>query len=195
VAALGGQRLTAALRRHLDGPRGERVSRPVAPAEEPPAARYDRGVSSTAVSASGSGWAQHASERLGAAGYRRGGARQAVIELLSVQSCALSAFEIEDAMRGGERPASRASVYRILDELERLKLVSKIEVGQGIVRYEPVHPGGDHHHHLVCDGCGEVTPFADADLERAIARVGRRVAFEVVEHDVVLHGACRACRG
>lgn len=140
-------------------------------------------------------WAEHANERLSDAGYRRGGARQAVIELLARQPCALSAFEIEDAMRGGERAASRASVYRILDELEQLKLVSRVELGQGIVRYEAVHPGGGHHHHhLVCDDCGTVTPFEDAELERTIDRVARRVTFDVAEHDIVLRGHCRACR-
>ncbi len=147
-----------------------------------------------AISTTEAVWVEHAAERLAAAGYRRGGARKAVIELLTAQHCALSAFEIEDAMRDGDRPASRASIYRILDELERLKLVSKIEVGQGTVRYEAVHPGGDHHHHLVCDECGTVTPFEDDELERAIANIAGRVAFDVGEHDVVLRGLCGDCR-
>ena len=42
-------------------------------------------------------WSEHAQERLSAAGYRRGGARQVVIELLDEQACALSALDIEDA--------------------------------------------------------------------------------------------------
>lgn len=138
-------------------------------------------------------WAEHAAARLSAAGYRRGGARRAVIELLTNQPCALSALEIEDAIRNGDRPASRASIYRILDELERLKLVTKIDVGQGMVRYEPVRPDGDHHHHLVCDECGAVRPFEDAALERAIKRIAGRVAFQVAEHDVVLRGHCEDC--
>lgn len=140
-------------------------------------------------------WAEHAAQRLASAGYRRGGARKAVIDLLARQPCALSAFEVEEAMRGGERPTSRASVYRILDELEQLKLVSRVEVRQGTVRYEAAHPGGDHHHHhLVCDECGAVEPFEDDELERTIDRVSGRVAFQVAEHDVVLHGFCGDCR-
>ena len=31
---------------------------------------------------------------------------------------------------------------------------ARLEVGQDAARYEPVHPSGEHHHHLVCDSCG-----------------------------------------
>jgi Fur family transcriptional regulator, ferric uptake regulator len=140
-------------------------------------------------------WAQHATDRLADAGYRRGGARQAVIDLLQEQPCALSAFEIEDRLRDGHRRVARASVYRVLDELEKLKLVQRIEVGQGITRYEAHHPDGHHHHHhLVCDACGAVIPFEDDELERAIHKVAERVTFDVAEHEIVLHGTCADCR-
>lgn len=139
-------------------------------------------------------WAEQAAARLADAGYRRGGARQAVIELLAAQPCALSALEIEEALRASSRRVARASVYRVLDELEQLKLVTRLEVGQGISRYEALHPhGAHHHHHLVCDACGEVIPFEDDELERTIARVARRVAFDVAEHEIVLHGTCGPC--
>ena len=145
-------------------------------------------------SAAPGAWAEQAADRLAGAGYRRGGARQAVIELLAAQPCALSALEIEEALRSSARQVARASVYRVLDELEQLKLVARIEVGQGISRYEALHPhGAHHHHHLVCDDCGEVIPFEDDELERTIDRVARRVAFDVAEHDIVLHGSCGSC--
>jgi Fur family ferric uptake transcriptional regulator len=39
-----------------------------------------------------------------------------------------------------------------------------------------------------------VIPFDDDELEATITRLARKVRFDVAEHDVVLHGACRACR-
>ena len=138
-------------------------------------------------------WAQVADERLTEAGFRRGGARAAVIEMLDAQPCALSAYELEARLREEGRGVARASVYRILDELERLGLVTKLEVGQGIARYEPVRPGGDHHHHMVCARCGEVIPFADDELEATLDRVAERVTFDVDEHEIVLHGSCADC--
>ncbi|HEY7965634.1 MAG TPA: transcriptional repressor [Solirubrobacteraceae bacterium] len=140
-------------------------------------------------------WARQAGERLAAAGYRSGGARRAVIRLLDRQSCALSAVEIGDALARQDRAVSRASVYRILEELEQAELVARIEVGQGIVRYEPVRHGHGHHHHMVCDRCGRLIPFADEGLERELRRVSEDVALEVAEHEVILRGACERCLG
>jgi Fur family ferric uptake transcriptional regulator len=142
------------------------------------------------------GWADRAEAALAAAGHRRGGARRAVLELLDGQTCALTALEIEDVLRarGKSRRVSRASIYRILDELERLRLVQRVETGQAMVRYERVSEREEHHHHLVCDECGLVMPFSDAGLERVIDRLSKTVPLTVSEHEIVLHGACRDCR-
>jgi len=138
-------------------------------------------------------WSDQALERLSGAGYRRGGAREAVIELLDEQPCALSALDIEDQMRTRDgRRVGRASIYRVVDELVTLGLLSRVDVGDGVARYEPQRHG--HHHHLVCDGCGRLEPFEDEALERVIHRLGERVAFDVSDHDVTLHGTCATCR-
>jgi Fur family transcriptional regulator, ferric uptake regulator len=139
-------------------------------------------------------WRERALDELQSAGLRRGQARLAVIDLLSKQPCALTAQEIEADLRRKGHRVGLATVYRTLELLADMKLVGRLEVGQGIARYEPLTPGGDHHHHLVCDHCGRVIPFDDDELEQTIDRLTRKVRFQVAEHDVVLHGACRACR-
>ncbi len=143
--------------------------------------------------ASTGSWVQRAEATLAASGHKRGGARRAVVELLDAQQCALTAVEIEDALRGEQRRVSRASVYRILDELERLGLVQRVETGQAMVRYERVCEHEEHHHHLVCDECGVVMPFSDKALESAIETLSERVPLKVSEHEIVLHGSCQDC--
>jgi Fur family ferric uptake transcriptional regulator len=143
----------------------------------------------------GASWSERAQQALTAAGRKRGGARRAVLELLGGEPCALSALEIEEALRvAPSRRVSRASVYRILEELEGLGLVQRVEIGQAMVRYERVCEQEEHHHHLVCDACGLVMPFSDPGLERAIASLSERVPLAVAEHEIVLHGACMECR-
>jgi len=139
-------------------------------------------------------WKEHALVELSSAGHRQGRARLAIIELLAAQSCAVTALDIEAELRGGEHRVGLATVYRTLELLAELKLVGRLDTGQGIARYEPLLPSGEHHHHLVCDRCGRVIPFDDADLEATMERLARRVRFEVAEHDVVLRGACGSCR-
>jgi Fur family ferric uptake transcriptional regulator len=141
----------------------------------------------------GPGWAERASRALADAGYRRGGARHAILELLDEQACALSAHEIEQALHARSRAVSRASVYRVMEELEAVGVVQRLDLGQGIVRYEAVRHGPGHHHHLVCERCGRLEPFTDASLERAISRVSERVPLDVSVHEIVIRGECRAC--
>jgi Fur family transcriptional regulator, ferric uptake regulator len=138
-------------------------------------------------------WASHAQQVLAQSGHHSGQARRALVELLDSQSCALSAIEIEDELRKSKRPVARASIYRILDELERLRLVQRVQVGQDMTRYEPVRTGDGHHHHLVCESCGTVTPFSDDDIEDAIHKLSRRLPMQVAEHEIVLRGACDTC--
>ena len=138
-------------------------------------------------------WTEHALTGLADAGYRRGGARQELVTLMGEQACALSALEIEEALAQGERRVSRASIYRILEELEEINVVQRVDIGAGITRYEPMRHGRGHHHHLVCEHCGRLEPFADEGLERAIKRLSERVPLEVSEHEVLLRGACTSC--
>ena len=140
-------------------------------------------------------WIGHAHETLRVAGFRGGGARTAVVELLGGESCCLTAQEIFDRSRTAGRPVGIASVYRVLDQLAEMRLVQRIELGAGITRFEAVQPDGEHHHHAVCDDCGRVEAFSDKRLELALDQVAGAVGFSVQAHDVVLRGACSDCRG
>jgi Fur family ferric uptake transcriptional regulator len=138
-------------------------------------------------------WAEEAAQAMADAGYRRGGARRAILELLDEQPCALSAAQIQRELGERKREVSRASVYRVMEELEAIGLIQRVEVGQGLVRYEPARHGSGHHHHLVCDRCGRLEPFTDEGLERAIRRASERLPIDPSEHEVVIHGSCDAC--
>jgi Fur family ferric uptake transcriptional regulator len=140
-------------------------------------------------------WRDHTETALRDAGFRAGGARAAVLDLMASQDCCASAQEIHEALRGkGRRSVGIASVYRVLDVLTELRLVQRVDVGDGIARFEPARPDGDHHHHVVCDDCGKVEPFSDSSLETAIARASARLGYSVDAHEVVLRGECGDCR-
>jgi Fur family transcriptional regulator, ferric uptake regulator len=139
-------------------------------------------------------WIGHARQTLERDGYRVSGPRSAVVETLADLGCSVTAKEIADRLHERGQDVGVASIYRTLDLLDRLRLAKRVDAAEGIARYEPIDPSGDHHHHLVCESCGEVTAFEDRDLEQAIAEVSRRVDYAVDAHDVTLRGECPACR-
>lgn len=139
-------------------------------------------------------WGERALRRLRETSGRSGGARRVVVEFLGEQRCCVSAQQIHDGVRAQGAHVGIASVYRALDGLTELGLVQRVDLGDGISRFEPADPGGDHHHHLVCDDCGRVEPFEDPPLESALVRVADGHGYEMAGHDVVVRGACRDCR-
>jgi Fur family ferric uptake transcriptional regulator len=136
-------------------------------------------------------WTEDAERRLREAGYRTGPARTAVIGLLAGEDCCVSAADVHQSL---EERVGLASVYRVLESLHAVGLVRRVDVGDGVARYEPLRESGEHHHHLVCTACGKVEAFDDPALERAIRRVEEKSGYAVEQHDVVLQGACDTCR-
>ncbi len=140
------------------------------------------------------GWRAHAHATLEREGFRAGAARGRVVDALARQDCCATAQEIADELRAEDARVGIASVYRALEVLDRLGLVHRLDVGDGTARYEAAHPGGEHHHHVVCNQCGRVEQFADDALEQAIATLSQRLDFAIDQHDVVLRGSCPSCR-
>jgi Fur family transcriptional regulator, ferric uptake regulator len=134
-------------------------------------------------------WVETASVAVG----RGGKARHAVIQHLARQDCCLSATEIFDGVRAEGKAVGLASIYRALEQLSKLRLVQRVDLGD-VARYEPALPSGDHHHHVVCDDCGKVEPFSDNPLEVALDGLGGRLGYELEGHDVLLRGSCAECR-
>jgi len=86
---------------------------------------------------------------------------------------------------------SRATVYRTLESLARLGLVSKACHPGSAVRYDRRI---DRHHHLVCLRCDRVMDFSDERLDALPVPDTRRVGFVVSDLRVQLRGICRECR-
>jgi Fur family ferric uptake transcriptional regulator len=134
-------------------------------------------------------WAERALGALSEAGFRSGGGRRQVVDLLSEEGCALTALEIDKRLPG----VGRATVYRALEQLEDLGLIQRVDVKGDAAGFERVDPSGHHHHHIVCEQCGRVVAFEDDRLERAILALAERPDFKVSSHDVTLRGECATC--
>ena len=139
-------------------------------------------------------WIGHAHATLERDGYRLSAPRSAVVETLATLGCSVTAKEIADRLRERGEDVGVASIYRTLDLLDNLRLARRVDAAEGVARYEPIDPSGEHHHHIVCERCGEVTAFEDRELEQAIEQLSRRVEHAIDAHDVTLRGQCPECR-
>lgn len=132
-------------------------------------------------------------ERLHRAARRLTGPRRAIWEQLAGARHPLSSKEIHQSLR--DRDCDPATVYRTLHLLEKLELVQRFDLGDGVARFElRRHDGPDHHHHLVCRHCSRIIELEECDLTEFERRVARRNWFTDVSHRLEFFGICPACQ-
>lgn len=75
-----------------------------------------------------------------------------------------------------------ATVYRTLELLAELKVVDKINFGDGVARFDLRKEGAKHfHHHLVCMECGRVDEIHEDLLPKVEERVESEYLFHIYE--------------
>ena len=129
--------------------------------------------------------------RLRSQGYRITPQRQLVLEAVETLRHATPdelLVEVQKTAAG----INLSTIYRTLEVLEEVGLVSHAHIGHGAPTYHAVE---EHAHiHLVCDGCGEVISI-DADVAEPFVRALREaVAFDTDITHFSVHGRCANCR-
>jgi Fe2+ or Zn2+ uptake regulation protein len=84
------------------------------------------------------------------------------------------------------------TVYRALNRLSELGLVSEVRVPNAATTY--YETPGDPHAHFHCDGCGRIDDLDYRLSNAVVARIARAHGIEVSEALVTLSGRCSACR-
>jgi Fur family ferric uptake transcriptional regulator len=128
--------------------------------------------------------------RLRAGGTRVTGARRLLLECLYDGQGHRTAEELAAQVQARAPDVHLSTVYRNLDELERLGMVVHSHLGHGPATY---HLEEESHGHLVCERCGSTVEAPD-DVFAGLARtVRRRFGFLVDPHHFALLGTCGAC--
>lgn len=84
-----------------------------------------------------------------------------------------------------------STIYRNLDELERLGVIVHAHLGHGPATY---HLAVAAHGHFVCEECGAMVEAPD-EVFRGLSRVARdRFDFEINPHHFAVLGRCRDCQ-
>ncbi|MDQ3461465.1 MAG: transcriptional repressor [Actinomycetota bacterium] len=131
--------------------------------------------------------------RLGQVDQRYTSGRRNLVEVLAAGGRPLTASEI--LLAGG---LAQSSAYRNLAVLEACGVVHRVAGGDEFARFELAEDLTDHHHHLICTGCGVVTDFTVSDglehsLETAMETVAATTGFAPDHHRLDLLGRCASC--
>ena len=85
-----------------------------------------------------------------------------------------------------------STVYRALERMAHAGKVSVSDMGTGAAVYEVV--GRERHHHLVCQGCGQVETIGDEAVSRLFGQLEQEHHFQIATNHLVLFGRCEACQ-
>lgn len=126
-------------------------------------------------------------------GYRITAQRQAIIEVIITSAKLLTAAEIWELVRLRYSDVGLDTVYRNLNMLVELGIVSPIEgIGKDGVRYEIASEC--HHHHIVCIKCGHAACLDFCPVNPSFLQMLRGNGFELLRHNIEFFGVCRECR-
>lgn len=123
-------------------------------------------------------------------GYKLTQPRREILEVLS--SNPLSAQEISDTLMKKGSEVDLVTIYRTLELFNKLGFTRKIQFEEKTSRYELI-AGQKHHHHLVCQECGDVkdVPVNEKGL---IKKVEHQSKFKVQRHVLEFFGLCLKCQ-
>ena len=125
-------------------------------------------------------------------GYRLTPQRIMILSAIENSDSHISAEEIYAQVRAHYPQVNISTVYRTLELLKELELVTEISLGDGRVRYHCMGKG--HHHHLVCQECGEIIDVEESILNPLWAEIQQRYNFKVNMKHVALSGLCSKCQ-
>ena len=127
-------------------------------------------------------------------GVRLTAQRRALIEVIQEASQHLDADSLLQLARLREPGIDRATVYRTIELLKKLRLVDELDLMhlQGEKHYYEVKTKREHVH-LACFQCGRIEEFSSALFERLKAEISREAGFEIKVTRLEVGGACRAC--
>jgi Fur family transcriptional regulator, ferric uptake regulator len=125
-------------------------------------------------------------------GYRMTPQRMMIVAAIESAENHISAEDIFKQVVAKYPNVNVSTVYRTLELLEKLGLVTKTEMGVGHIVYHPLEKG--HHHHLICRECGTVINLDEAVLASLKESLQRDYQFSAELRHLGIIGLCANCQ-
>ena len=124
-------------------------------------------------------------------GFRVTPQRQLILDAVCEGEGHTTVEEIYERVQTKSPAISQATVYRTLDFLSELGLVTSAHIGRRQMVYEIA---GEHpHHHLVCQVCGKVEEIGHELVKAFFDQIEHEHQFVVEMNHLMLTGLCQDC--
>lgn len=118
--------------------------------------------------------------------------RRRVLEFILDRKDHPTADQIFEDTRKHLPDVSRTTVYRVLDTLVRVGVITKACSRGAATRFDPVT---DRHHHCICAHCEKLIDVDDGQFARRVELPeAGALAFEIHGFCIQFFGICAACR-
>lgn len=84
------------------------------------------------------------------------------------------------------------TVYRTMKLLSVSGLCGRIDLGDGVARFEHKY-GHSHHDHLICTKCGKLIEAMHSEIEKLQFALAQKHGFQVSSHRLEIFGVCKTC--
>ncbi|MHB8840423.1 MAG: Fur family transcriptional regulator [Candidatus Aquicultor sp.] len=125
-------------------------------------------------------------------GFRLTKLRKAILEELDLARKPLSAAEIIEQLKKHDLKPHKTSIYREVTFMLEQGIITKITFGERQDRFELA--AIEHHHHAMCQSCGEIEDIDCSEGIREIEKMLHAQDFKVNFHLVEFIGLCKNCR-
>lgn len=119
------------------------------------------------------------------AGLKMTDQRKTILRILSEAEDHPSIEELHARVKKADPSVSMATMYRTMNTLAELELVTKHEFKETFARFEL---NTDHHHHLIDVETGDVIEFTNTELEAIKEKIAESLGYELVDHTLELYG-------
>jgi Fe2+ or Zn2+ uptake regulation protein len=118
-------------------------------------------------------------------------ARRLLLQALFGSRDHRSAEELATEVHAGAPDVHLSTIYRNLEELERLGVIDSTRLGSGAATY---HLASAAHGHLVCERCGRMIEVPDEIFADLVRVAGTEYGFAINPHRFAVTGRCASCR-
>ena len=126
-------------------------------------------------------------------GYKITPQRCTILNVIASSNEHLTPIALYERVHEANPEIGMVTIYRTLDILSKLDLICKIHI-DGNSRSYLIRRPSEHHHHLVCTGCGSVVNFSDCNLMEIENSLSATTGFQIASHILEFSGYCPKCQ-